>query len=194
MRKKIAIAGTVLLLSTANVVNTTLDIVSAASSKTLSYTMVKQDKTNWCWAASAENSVRGTYKYHLGSTPSRDQWDAVEYIKGSYVNSGGTIIEIKIAADHISNNKYRWSSAGSTKTFDFLKGRITNYVTPVIAGYYSSGGGHAMTCVGYKIDSSNTEYIKIYDPWDGTKTYTKYTSYCNGTGYKSLTYSATCWK
>ena len=33
-------------------------VIAEAKGIKLSYDMVKQQKTNWCWAASAENSVR----------------------------------------------------------------------------------------------------------------------------------------
>ena len=33
-------------------------LIAEAKGIKLSYDMVKQQKTNWCWAASAENSVR----------------------------------------------------------------------------------------------------------------------------------------
>lgn len=198
MKKKIAIAATALTLATANLVAITADVISATSSQSLSYTMVNQAKTNWCWAASAENSARGSYQYRLAATPSRSQWDAVYHIKGNssnqHPNVAGSISDIEEAAEYIARGKFNWGSSNSKKSFNTLKSQIIEYKTPVVGGSYSSGGGHAITCIGYKINDSGTQYIRIYDPWDGTRAYTKYTDFCNGTGYASLSYRATCWK
>ena len=71
-------------------------LIAEAKGIKLSYDMVKQQKTNWCWAASAENSVR----YEMKNP--RTQKSAVNKIKGTtrdaYPNVGGTLSDIKKAA------------------------------------------------------------------------------------------------
>ena len=68
-------------------------LIAEAKGIKLSYDMVKQQKTNWCWAASAENSVR----YEMKNP--RTQKSAVNKIKGTtrdaYPNVGGTLSDIK---------------------------------------------------------------------------------------------------
>lgn len=100
-----------------------LGVLAEAKGIRLSYDMVKQEKTNWCWAASAENSVR----YEMKNP--RTQKSAVNKIKGTtkeaYPNVGGTLSDIKKAAVYISRNTESYFnsslSRSSVKSFDFLK-------------------------------------------------------------------------
>ena len=73
--------------------------ISAVTGYRFIYDMVPQEKSNWCWAASAENAVRWEMKI------SRTQKDAVRKIKGTifnqYPNEGGSLEEIVKAAEYI---------------------------------------------------------------------------------------------
>ncbi len=91
--------------------------------KFIEFDSVIQAKSNWCWAAAAENSVRGMM------TPTRDQYDAVVYVKGSALNEGGVMSETATAAEYISNNTYDYtytprSRTNGVKTYSFLVSRV----------------------------------------------------------------------
>lgn len=174
-------------------------ITEAESAKFFSYTQKKQAKDRWCWAASAENSVR----WEMSIT--RDQYDAVKKIKGTpiiepYPNVGGTLADIKNAAEYISENTESYSKTAlsqyrGVKSFLFLRDEVKNGdVTILVAGYYDSEGnrygGHAVTCTGYST-SGDISQIYIYDPLDGSTSLVKYGYFSNGFG--SRNYDGTVW-
>lgn len=174
-------------------------ITEAESARSFSYTQKKQAKTNWCWAASAENSVR----WEMNIT--RDQYDAVKKIKGTpifdpYPNVGGTLADMKNAAEYISKNtesycKTALSPYSGVKSFLFLRDEVKEGdVTILVAGYYDSkgnrNGGHAVTCTGYST-VGNMDKIYIYDPWDGSTSVIQYGFFSNGFG--SRRYDGTVW-
>jgi hypothetical protein len=180
-------------------------VALAASGKTLSYTMVQQAMSNWCWAASAENSAKG---YHEGSLNlSRTQWDAVHAIKGNssmqYPNVGGTNGDADTAAEYISNNNLIYDHTGTSvtsgvKSFSFLKSEIDAEEVPILsAGYYNSSGnrtgGHDVTMYGY-FENGSTQQIRFYDPANGNTYYISYNSFkngCSSTNYRI--YDGTIW-
>lgn len=176
-------------------------ITKAEDARFFCYTQKKQAKTNWCWAASAENSVRWERSI------TRDQYDAVKKIKGiviinPYPNVGGSIADIKKAAEYISKNKESYSktalsTSSGVKSFEFLKNEVKNSdVTILVGGYYDSkgkrNGGHVVTCTGYSI-SGNSNVLTIYDPWDGSTSNVKYSYFKDGFGsrkYDGTVYNA----
>ena len=171
-------------------------LIAEAKGIKLSYDMVKQQKTNWCWAASAENSVR----YEMKNP--RTQKSAVNKIKGTtrdaYPNVGGTLSDIKKAAVYISRNTESYFnsslSRSSVKSFDCLKKEVSSgNVTILVAGYYNGStrtGGHAVTMIGYDI-TGGKNYLQIYDPWDGTINKCTYSNFKSGFGNRQ--YDGTVW-
>lgn len=171
-------------------------VLAEAKGIKLSYNMVKQEKTNWCWAASAENSVR----YEM-SNP-RTQKSAVNKLKGTsknaYPNVGGTLSDIKKAAEYISRNTESYFnsslSRSSVKSFDFLKKEVSSgNVTILVGGYYNGStrnGGHAVTMIGYDV-TGGKNYLQIYDPWDGTIKKCTYSNFKSGFGNRQ--YDGTVW-
>lgn len=143
---------------------------------------VGQEKSKWCWAASAENAA----KWEVSTT--RTQRDAVKYLKGSLLNQypdvTGTMSDACRAAEYISNNTLSYQSA-SRMSFAFLCEQVFNS-HPVMVGssYYYSGvysGGHMMLVVGWTT-YNNTETIVYYDPWNGgSRVSCTYDDFCNGT-------------
>lgn len=135
--------------------------------KFIEFDSVEQAKSNWCWAAAAENSVRGMM------TPTRDQWDAVAYIKGSSnINEGGTLSETATAGEYISNNSYDYtytprSRTNGVKTYSFLVSKVNAGEPPIVTGGYYNGtlrtGGHAITVVGYYY-TDTTKCFYFRDP------------------------------
>lgn len=160
---------------------------------------VEQEKTCWCWAASAQNSARWEVN------TSRDQYSAVRKIKGSwwnpYPNVGGSLEDMENAAEYISEGteeyeRTKCSTTSGVKSFEFLRNEVRNLdVTIVVGGYYDADqnrtGGHACICIGYSIDDAGQEYLLIYNPWDGTRSKVLYTTFLNG--YGSRQYDGTVW-
>ncbi|MBE5890172.1 MAG: hypothetical protein E7282_04290 [Lachnospiraceae bacterium] len=147
--------------------------ISAVTGSYFSYDKVPQEKSMWCWAASAENAVQWEMKI------SRHQKDAVRKIKGSifnkYPNVGGSLSDTVKAAEYISENKEDYActklSTTDAKPYSFLKREIQDYSNVIVlfGGYYDGNertGGHAITCHGY-YEKNNVKYLWIYDPWDG---------------------------
>lgn len=151
-----------------------------AKKETLLVKYVKQQKSNWCWAASAENSVRYERKIN------RTQKDAVKKIKGwvlnTYPNIGGTTKDIKEAAEYISKGKENYSYVKRQESYNFLKRQIhIQNVSVITYGYYKDNdkkGGHAVAVIGYNDDTGE---IQVYDPAvNGGKKWYSYKKLKNG--------------
>ena len=159
----------------------TTDIYGSSSyeTKKLSVPIYKQEKSNWCWVASA----RMMAKYHVPSS-TRTQTQMVVYIKGSNVNKTGTTTEAANAAKYAAHNQ-RIYLPRSAQTFDVIKARINENV-PVYAaaGYYDSNnerhGGHAVVIYGYQIVPKSTGGIYYNDPSTASSHYTRFSSFCDG--------------
>lgn len=153
----------------------------------------KQEKSNWCWAASAFNSAQYETKLH------RTQKSAVKHLKGTssdpYPNLTGTISEIEQAAEYISFKLENYYGSSGTRSFDFLKNQVDlDNITIASAGYYNNNirnGGHAVVITGYYISSNNEQSLVYFDPFDGISYTCTYTEFCNGS-YNSRRYDATC--
>ena len=80
---------------------------------------VVQDKSNWCWAASAENAIIWEM------SPELTQWDAVYQLKGysgnPYPNVGGSIFDSRDAAEYISAYTENYYAIENKKSFYFLQ-------------------------------------------------------------------------
>lgn len=155
----------------------------------------RQEKSQWCWAASAFNSAQYETKLH------RTQKAAVKHIKGtsadSYPNKPGSISEIKRAAEYISFSRENYYGASISYSFDFLKNQVNlNNVTIACAGYYDNqnvrNGGHAVTITGYYISESNACSLVYFDPWDGVSYTCTYIEFCNGS-FNNRRYDGTCY-
>ncbi len=152
----------------------------------------KQEKTKWCWVASARNSV------HYETDNHRTQKAAVYHIKGSllnwYPNETGTIYEIEEAAEYISKDTEDYYAVESTLSFVQLQMEVDySNATIATAGYYNNGvrtGGHAVVIYGYYI-SGTDEYILYHDPLDNTTHTCLYSDFCDGS-YNSAIYEHTC--
>lgn len=151
----------------------------SAKKEELSAKYVKQQKTNWCWAASAENSVRYERKIK------RTQKDAVKKLKGwllnPHPNIGGNAKDIKEAAEYISSGKENYSYLNKQETFNFLKRQVHIKNVPIIIYDYYKGKQkttrHAVAVIGYN-DANDS--IRVYDSDDGQKHWYDYKTLCNG--------------
>lgn len=155
---------------------------------------VAQARSEWCWAASAENAILWEM------TPTRDQWDAVRFIKGSaddsFPNESGSIYESALAAEYISNYNEDYTAIESKKSYDFLCQEIYDS-HPIIngAGYYGGTnnrqGGHATLIIGWSTASGNQEII-YFDSATSTVETCTYAQFCDGS-FNTRKYDQTCY-
>lgn len=131
--------------------------------------------SQWCWATSARMLVN-----HYQSVPdSRTQNNAVNAVKGSVIDVGGTITDARAAAGYYidedtSNNDLELENhTGYRLTQPDLKKFIDDgHVVYIARGHYSisnnRNGGHATAVIGYttEFNNGNFEYkFVINDPW-----------------------------
>ena len=131
------------------------------SSLRLGVTPVSQEKTNWCWAASAL-MIGNNLSYSNYS-----QSDIVKYIKGSAdVNKYGSVLELANAIEYVTDNKYNaLSRYPFTLTFEQFQHTISNW-KPVASLVQGNGTGHFYVVYGYNADTNS---LYIIDPSGGKK-------------------------
>lgn len=129
----------------------------AAGSKTLSVTVTKQEKSNWCWAACTQAILSYNNK-------TVSQSDIVTYVKGSDSDVGGNTSNIADALNHFLDVTTYKSHTGNTKTYSTMVTKIKNSKPIVLAGHYTLNSGatsdHAVVCYGY--NSQNSKELKLY--------------------------------
>ncbi|MCR5531577.1 MAG: hypothetical protein K6F26_06995 [Lachnospiraceae bacterium] len=150
-----------------------------------------QQKSNWCWVATAQNATiqEGCNIY--------DQYYAVYILKGAtpdfYPNVPGTIGDAKSAAEIICDHALTYTTAGA-KTFAFISDKIYNGHS-IMAGYtYVYNGstyGHMVLLMGWNT-SSGTEKVKFFDPGNGCYYTVTYAAFCSGM-YNGSVYNASCY-
>lgn len=122
--------------------------------------MQNQEKSNWCWVASARNAVS------LRKTVTASQSAGVTYGWGNTNNSPGTTTDIQNVAFYFSNYSYSYSYQNYSLPFSSVVSCIAGG-RPVIAG---TGLGNAqgvrvsghVVCI-YYVDES-TAKIRYKDP------------------------------
>lgn len=152
-----------------------------------------QEKSNWCWVASARNSVHNETDNH------RTQKEAVRHIKGTllnwYPNDTGTISETEEAAEYISKGTEEYSVVNGAVTFQFLKSEVDNHNATIVGYSFYNGteriGGHMVVITGYCVIGNNNQVV-YYDPGDGISHTCSYSAFCNGS-YNGGIYNATCY-
>lgn len=143
-------------------------------------TMLKQEKSQWCWAASGLTIA----KYQGYNTTQADFCDRSSRYSGgpSCNNQPATLQDMANA----------WSSLGLSKTGTGLNSAASfaqvstdvKAARPIGARIgWASGGGHMNIVYGY--DTSNNT-IAVGDPWPDTPTYTwwNYNDYVNNSSFK----------
>ena len=128
---------------------------------------VIQEKTNWCWAASAQ-----CVSDYLGGD-GLSQSKIVKNVKGKNVNEGANAKEQKQAlnVDGIDTNY-----TSSNISFSKIKKMIGEWSSPILVHIeWSSGGAHAVVIYGYYDDSKAISYM---DPW-GDNSRWNFSSYSN---------------
>ncbi len=131
---------------------------------TLGVSLVRQAKSNWCWAASLE--MCATY---LGYTD-YDQWDIVREVKGTssepYPNLTGGASDYKNGMEYATGNDYTATRTSTVLTLSQLNTSMNNSMPVILAiGTYNSSGsrtsGHAVVC--YAVDT-NSNKLRVRDP------------------------------
>ncbi len=130
----------------------------------ISVTLVRQAKSNWCWAACLEMSATS-----LGYTL-YDQWDIVKEVKGtvsdSYPNETGGTMDYLEGMEFATYDNYTATRVSGTISMSSMDTYISRGIPVIIAlGTYSSSGtrisGHAVVVFG--VDEANNRF-QVRDP------------------------------
>lgn len=119
----------------------------------------KQERTNWCWVASARNmAVTKVSKVNV----SKSQSVVVKSIKGSIKNEAGSLQETS-KATKLFNISCKSSYKFSRLSLKTIREKIDKGGGVIMAMQNALYGGHAILLYGY---NSNGK-VKIYDPQNG---------------------------
>lgn len=123
---------------------------------------IKQEQSNWCWAATS----RSVIEYLNKGTPS--QTTIVTTVKGSPVNEGATFDEDRTSLTSLNVST---TAISGTLSWDSIKFYTKSWMSPTKATiFWTSGGGHDLVIYGYYEDSyaKNVSYM---DPWPSNQTW-----------------------
>lgn len=168
MKEKIKIIYFVLLVVVITINLKPQEAAAYPTTYVLNITKYQQEKTNWCWAATAK-MIASFLGYDI------TQSGVVGYVKGSTVNETASAGEIRSAIQYAINSKYAVRTEGvlaHVKIQEYIYGR-----RPLGMGISNgSGMGHVVVVSGY---GSGT--VTIIDPAANvaTRSYT-YNSLVNG--------------
>lgn len=126
-----------------------------------------------CWAASGVSCIG----YVKSSAPAQSNF--VKTVKGSVVNSGAIINEIKygLSCYGVSSTYY-----GRSMSFDAVRNSIYYGDSSIIAALrLNMGGGHAVVIDGYS--EGTIDYIDYMDPYTGNFHMKRYSEFKGGSSY-----------
>lgn len=150
-----------------------------AVEKTLNVTPAQQEKTKWCWAATAQMTGKFVYP---SSTATQTQ--IVIHVKGSNINSGATIYETANGTMYATNDTITFAAALAPFEFELVKEYIDANlpIQPLVHKTYSDGtkSGHYYVIRGYS-KTTYSSYLYLIDPWDGSGKFVSYDNFLNGT-------------
>lgn len=134
---------------------------------------VKQEKTNWCWAACA-SSILNYYGKKVSQT------DFVKKVKGNVVDEGATDSAVQSGLEN-------WGVNGKLLADYILYSTVCSQITsdkPIYAGWsWTSGGGHAVVICGFTNTTTNPNKITYMDPLDGKRHTMTFASFKGGANY-----------
>lgn len=138
-------------------------ITAYAAYSSLGVSLVRQAKSQWCWAACLEMS-----SHYLGYTD-YDQWDIVKKVKGTksnpYPNKAGGASDYNEGMKFATKDNYTTTRSSGTISISTMNRYMDNHVPLIIAiGSYSGGtrkSGHAN--VVFAVDKANNRF-KTKDP------------------------------
>lgn len=141
--------------------------------------IVKQAKSNWCWAASAEMFGKGVL-----SSSTRTQYTIARSVKGSEVNERATYLECLKACRYASSNVKPLILTADQPGFNEIVKRVAKGegIFTVLAKEGTNLEHAVVVSATQFIDgSSGTEYnIDYIDPYYGISYHCSYDSFCNG--------------
>lgn len=177
--------------------STSSPINATATPVTISVTSVVQQKSNWCWAASAQMGGKA-----INQSSTRTQSQIVQTIKGGTDNVGGTLNESRNGTAWASHYVKLLNYIGHNQTTGRLNTtQIESNIyrgNPILAaaGYYSGStrlSGHMVVIYGVHYTESPTGQVHkvLYiDPNDGRSYICTYNQFCNGS-YNGRKYDGT---
>ena len=153
------------------------------------YKKFPQERSKWCWAASAQCSG-----YYLNPVP-LTQTGAVLSVKGRVVNEGGSVFEIADAANYFTMNKYNYVGYKRSFPVALFSAQIMKKHIPIACGGYYSGtrriGGHATPVHLIYIANDKSIIIGYYDPYKKQSYSCPYSQFCDGT-FNERIYDMVC--
>ena len=132
-----------------------------------------QERTNWCWAASARNMAVAKF---TSANVTKSQSQVVKQIKGSIVNEGASIKETANAITSFSKSGSA-TSTNSAPSLTKIKSEINKGRAVLLGLEGLLGMGHSIIVYGYDNDSKD---LHIFDPRD-SRIICTYEELCNGT-------------
>lgn len=120
----------------------------------LKVTWHRQEKENWCWAASSE--MVGDY---MGNNLSQNQ--IVRVIYPNLDNKGANIKQINRALDYAVGSRYSTGYNEGHQSAAGLRAYIDNKKPFISSVFWTQTSGHAITGYGYDLSSGSILY---YDP------------------------------
>ena len=147
--------------------------------------IIKQEKTNWCWAACAEMAGRYICGYPFLGIGYRNQSNIVKHVKGSTDNLSGSLSDSVKGSTYAAKDTKKFSYTSTTWSWSKLRQEVNDKkIVQLGAGYYQNGvrnGGHVVVLSGWSLNTSFDKYYIYYcDPWDGTETYCEYDAFLDG--------------
>ena len=136
----------------------------------------KQEKSNWCWAASSRALARQEGKV------TKSQTDAVIYIKGKNVNDMASLQEYEKAAEYYSGKNF--STMVTPMTYPQITKMLDDgHLVGTNCGYYLGNyrySGHSLYIVGYN-NNDGQNLVVFVDPKDGNSDRLTYEKFCKRT-------------
>lgn len=166
-RKKIITVCFVVLILFCN-------FLEAKAVTTLQVPYYKQEKSNWCWAATSR--MTGKYLYPASSV---SQTQIVQHVKGSVVNRPATVYETVDATEYVTNDAINFAEVRAPLSFASVKTYI-NAGIPIQPLVNDGSSGHYYVIYGYN-ETSSGNYLYLVDPWDAYGKYVSYDDFLNGT-------------
>lgn len=186
------------------VVATTTVAYATIQTDGVSITGVRQAKSEWCWAASAQIAGKCVYP-----SSSRTQYSIVNHLKGAtagtseemYPNESGSLSDSVAGSEYMTYGNVDFRSTYSKWGYsEIVTSLVRGYPVQAAAGYYNwiirEGGHMVVIYMTQFIDNSDGSWMNLYyyDPWDGETHCCTYEAFCdasyNGRKYDQTVYVA----
>lgn len=142
--------------------NYTFQSSGALNTTRLGVQRQRQERTNWCWAASC--IMVGRYDLPA-SLQTITQTSVVLHVKGEIINLAGNGSEEVRGINHASQSLKHATSLERTLSFTEVLNTIDNRHPFIVRMRWDGGGGHAVVCAGYRYSDSS---LYLIDPWENT--------------------------